>query len=354
MQGMIRSRSLAVALASIGVAAFAAPALAGEEHGKSADAPGQNKPAGEPAQPTAPQGDATGHTTQGAPKNDTAPNGKAKGHAKPKKTAAPAPRKAKAAPAPKAKGKPAPAPAKPKTTGPAGKTTICHATGSATNPYVTITVSDNALKAHRAHQDGRDIVPAPAGGCPKTAPQDAASPAGAPGKDKAKAGKVTLCHATGSATNPYVKITISEHAVDAHKAHQDGRDIIPAPAGDCPAQAAAPAAGAAGAAAPAAAAPAGVMTKRSFAVTPAQAAAPSPLGAVLGATFSAPATRDADTAGVTVTAPRGAVLATRESAADDGTLPFTGADLGLLLAAGSAALLAGFALRRAAAGRSAA
>jgi hypothetical protein len=47
-----------------------------------------------------------------------------------------------------------------------GKTTICHATGSETNPYVEITVSNSALAAHVRHQDGRDIIPAPAGGCP--------------------------------------------------------------------------------------------------------------------------------------------------------------------------------------------
>jgi hypothetical protein len=41
------------------------------------------------------------------------------------------------------------------------KTTICHATGSETNPYVLITVDNHALKAHREHQDGRDIIPAP-------------------------------------------------------------------------------------------------------------------------------------------------------------------------------------------------
>ncbi len=43
----------------------------------------------------------------------------------------------------------------------AGKTTICHSTGSSTNPYVEITISDNALKAHARHHDGRDIIPAP-------------------------------------------------------------------------------------------------------------------------------------------------------------------------------------------------
>ena len=46
--------------------------------------------------------------------------------------------------------------------------------------------------------------------------------------------KVTICHATGSATNPFVEITISVNAVAAHERHQDGEDIIPAPAGGCP------------------------------------------------------------------------------------------------------------------------
>ncbi len=45
--------------------------------------------------------------------------------------------------------------------------------------------------------------------------------------------KVTLCHATGSATNPYVTITIAAPAVRAHDRHQNDEDIIPAPAG-CP------------------------------------------------------------------------------------------------------------------------
>jgi hypothetical protein len=48
-----------------------------------------------------------------------------------------------------------------------GKITICHATGSATNPFVEITISENAVEAHRNHQNGEDIIPAPANGCPK-------------------------------------------------------------------------------------------------------------------------------------------------------------------------------------------
>jgi hypothetical protein len=57
---------------------------------------------------------------------------------------------------------PTPASAAPKS----GKTTICHATGSATNPYVEITISNDAVAAHKKHQDGQDIIPAPPVGCP--------------------------------------------------------------------------------------------------------------------------------------------------------------------------------------------
>jgi hypothetical protein len=47
--------------------------------------------------------------------------------------------------------------------------------------------------------------------------------------------KVGICHATGSKTNPYVFITVDEHAVKAHQSHQDGHDIIGAKsAADCP------------------------------------------------------------------------------------------------------------------------
>ncbi|MBO1266710.1 hypothetical protein [Arthrobacter cavernae] len=46
------------------------------------------------------------------------------------------------------------------------KVTICHATGSETNPFVEITISVNAVKAHENHQGLEDIIPAPAAGCP--------------------------------------------------------------------------------------------------------------------------------------------------------------------------------------------
>jgi hypothetical protein len=40
--------------------------------------------------------------------------------------------------------------------------------------------------------------------------------------------KVTICHATGSQTNPFVMITPNANGVvNGHQAHQDGNDIIP-------------------------------------------------------------------------------------------------------------------------------
>lgn len=96
----------------------------------------------------------------------------------------------------------------------AGKVTLCHATGSDTNPFVEITISENGL---HGHDDHGDLVPAPAGGCP------------GPERDRPR---VTLCHATGSATNPYVVITIDENGLHGHDDHEG--DIVPAPAGGCP------------------------------------------------------------------------------------------------------------------------
>jgi hypothetical protein len=48
---------------------------------------------------------------------------------------------------------------------PADKTVICHSTGSETNPYVRIEVSENAWNGHDHHHDGADTTPGE-GFCP--------------------------------------------------------------------------------------------------------------------------------------------------------------------------------------------
>jgi hypothetical protein len=152
----------------VGIAAFAVPNAFADKGGIPHDGSnGQGRPAATQQQTaaTAPHGKAL---AKGHAKSHS--NAKANSHAKSHTTG-----RALAKGHAKSHGTPAaPSTAAPKTQGPpasnthakAGKTTICHATGSATNPFVTITISNNAIPAHQRHQDGRDIIPAPEGGCP--------------------------------------------------------------------------------------------------------------------------------------------------------------------------------------------
>ncbi|MBT2596093.1 hypothetical protein [Arthrobacter sp. ISL-72] len=113
------------------------------------------------------------------------------------------------------------------------KVSICHATGSESNPYVQITVSENSLNGNGHALHPGDLIPAPAAGCP------GGGHGGGGGKDDDDsdhgADKITICHATGSETNPYVVITISEKAWwNGHKdGHNGHADIYPVPAGGC-------------------------------------------------------------------------------------------------------------------------
>ncbi len=111
--------------------------------------------------------------------------------------------------------------------------TICHATKSSTNPYVEITVDLDGLNGHGDHGD--DIIPAPAGGCDSRAVKDAAREAEVVAKKIEAKEKITICHATGSESNPYVEITIDTDGLAGHADHEG--DIIPAPAGGCGGQA---------------------------------------------------------------------------------------------------------------------
>jgi len=64
-------------------------------------------------------------------------------------------------------------------------------------------------------------------------PKNEASPDPDPSPKDEHPKKETICHATGSASNPYVEITISEDGVEnGHNKHAD--DKIPAPQKGCP------------------------------------------------------------------------------------------------------------------------
>jgi hypothetical protein len=220
----------------------------------------------------------------------------------------------------------------------AGKTTFCHATGSATNPYVTITTSNNALPAHSRHQDGRDIIPAPGSGCPGAGTSEEHPPGN-------ESGKTTICHATGSATNPFVLITISNNALPAHQAHQDGRDIIPATGGTCPG-------------ATQEQQPPGLTPGETPGVTPgAVPNAPGQTG-VLGESTTSPTGSNGSNATPnnvnvlgesTGSAPSASTspAATGTRASSSNGLPFTGTDAIIVAILGLAALLLGVTVRRA-------
>ena len=97
------------------------------------------------------------------------------------------------------------------------KINICHATGNDDNPYNEITISVYGLDDHAFHED--DIIPVPENGCP-TEPLEIND------------GKITICHATNSAKNPYNEITISVNGLNGHGKHEN--DIIPVPENGCP------------------------------------------------------------------------------------------------------------------------
>ncbi|WP_131682550.1 hypothetical protein [Pseudarthrobacter sp. YALA5] len=127
--------------------------------------------------------------------------------------------------------------------------TICHATGSSTNPYVQITMNVNGLHGHgnANHQLSEDIIPRNSvlkdgsnldkvdwwnAGCVK--PGGAVKPPGGGGHGNDDHEKITICHATGSEKNPYVVVTIDLHGLNGHANanHQHTEDIIPPNKGD--------------------------------------------------------------------------------------------------------------------------
>ena len=223
-----------------------------------------------------------------------------------------------------------------------------------------------------------------------TPPAKHETPPAAPVKPAAAApapamAHVTICHATGSSSNPYVRISPSVAGVfNGHLGHQDGRDIVPpftyngqtfsenwdsngqaiynngcaAPAPAAPAVAAAavthsstPSTPAAPAAATPAAATPNVVIPAAAAPAPAAIAA----GGVKGATVTLkPAKAQAVhkvAAAKTKAKPAGGVLGTTTHLGHvvaSSRLPFTGLPLWIFVAVAAALILAGAAIRRSA------
>jgi hypothetical protein len=97
---------------------------------------------------------------------------------------------------------------------PPSKLTICHKTGSDSNPWRRITVSSRAItkpnslagKTVRAHlRHVGDAVVVGTGACP--------SASVTPAPTAAPATRITICHKTSSTANPYRRITVSSRAV---------------------------------------------------------------------------------------------------------------------------------------------
>jgi hypothetical protein len=94
------------------------------------------------------------------------------------------------------------------------KLTICHKTGSASNQWRRVTVSSRAM-ANPKSQSGKllrghlkhtgDAVVVGTAACP--------SVSATPAPTSTAPTRITICHKTGSASNPYRRITISSRAV---------------------------------------------------------------------------------------------------------------------------------------------
>ena len=157
----------------------------------------------------------------------------------------------------------------------------------------------------------------------------------APSASAAPAGTITICHATGSATNPFVTITVSQNGLHGHNGHAN--DIIPAPAGGCPTGENPPPPAPPGPPAP----PAPTPPAPPAALAPPAAPAATPPAAAPAATPpAAPPTVVAGEAAV----PAVVVVPARATVVRGSSLPFTGAPAALPVLLGLLFLLAGTAL----------
>jgi hypothetical protein len=108
-----------------------------------------------------------------------------------------------------------------------GKVTLCHATGSRTNPYVLITVSVNATSGNGHGRHDNDLIPVSSGSCPRASgPEGGGEPGGpAPGPGEQPGGD-EADDAPVAADEPY--------SGDQPRLAAGRSGAVPAPAGDLP------------------------------------------------------------------------------------------------------------------------
>jgi hypothetical protein len=118
------------------------------------------------------------------------------------------------------------------------KLTICHRTSSATNAWQRLVVSSRAVSnsssaagktlwGHLRHIG--DVVIVGTASCSSNATSTA------PARSSAAPAKVTICHRTGSASNPYRRITVSSRAVTTLRGHmRHAGDILMPGTAACP------------------------------------------------------------------------------------------------------------------------
>ena len=95
--------------------------------------------------------------------------------------------------------------------------TACHYTGNEAAPYEEVAITTANAAEHLGHPN--DFMPVPVGGCPVELAV-------------ITDGKIAICHATSSETNPYNDITVSVNGLNGHGTHEN--DLIPVPAEGCP------------------------------------------------------------------------------------------------------------------------
>lgn len=113
-----------------------------------------------------------------------------------------------------------------------GQTVICYHTGLIDDPWARAVVSQQVEQV--LVNQGADVVPATATGCPSSTSGNGSGPGGGTTTDPGTLsdGLVVVCYYTGLINDPYVHAVVTQSALAQHATQE--ADLIPAPASGCP------------------------------------------------------------------------------------------------------------------------